>query len=154
MFVTMIESTPALRAAWLELHERLAEVARDELAAQAGVDPRTRADRRRPRAGRRWPRWLCESRVRHIQDGLRGAELRPAVDRDLERAGATAGDRAVVVQPARPGRAAPSSRRSTRRRAAEEARGQVMKALRQARAAWEEVRRERHQEIHRPGRRS
>jgi len=39
-FVAMVEGTPALRAAWLELHDRLAKVARDELAAQAGVDPR------------------------------------------------------------------------------------------------------------------
>lgn len=35
-----IESSPSLRAAWLDLNNRLVVVARDELAARAEVDPR------------------------------------------------------------------------------------------------------------------
>ncbi|MGH2886067.1 MAG: TetR/AcrR family transcriptional regulator, partial [Solirubrobacteraceae bacterium] len=40
LFISMVRTTPQLRAAWLELHDRLATVTREELAAQAGLDPR------------------------------------------------------------------------------------------------------------------
>ena len=53
MFVTMIETTAALRAAWLDLYDRLAEVVREELAIagrRRSAGPRGR--RRGPRAGR------------------------------------------------------------------------------------------------------
>ena len=141
MFRAMIDRTPALRAAMLELHGRLAEVARDELAAQAGVDPRDPE----PTAAGRALTGLIEvsmaSRTRHIEEGLRGEALHAVVISDLERA-------ARVLETglwsfnvlARGARAATSAREA--RRAADEARAQVVASLRQARAAWAQLRRE------------
>jgi AcrR family transcriptional regulator len=139
LFQGMIESTPALHAAWLGLNDRLARVATEELAAQAGVDPR---DPEPIAAGRALTGLIdvgMQSRVRHAQDGLRGNALRHAVADDVWRAtrlletglwsfNLPAGTRAKT-------QAAEAAR------AAEEARRQVVNALREARAAWEEVRR-------------
>ena len=78
--------TPALRAAWLEMHDRLAKVARDELAAQAGIDPRDPEPIAAARALAGLAEVALESRIRRIREGLRGEELRRAADDDLERA--------------------------------------------------------------------
>ncbi len=151
----MIERTPALHAAWLEEHDRLAHVATEELARQAGVDPRE------PEpiiAGRALVGLLdvgMRSRVRHTEQGLRGAELRAAVVDDVSRA-ARLLDTGLwafnlpASQRAR-GQAAEAAR------AAEEARRQVVVALREARAAWDQARsaaREAGEEVRRAGRRS
>jgi AcrR family transcriptional regulator len=140
LFLGMIDSTPALRAAWLELHDRLANVARDELAAQAGVDPRDPEPMAAGRALAGLAEVALESRVRRIHEGLRGEALRRAVDDDLDRA-------ARLLETGLGSFNLPRSQRAKQQaleaaRAAEDARTQVLKALRQARAAWEEVRRE------------
>ncbi len=139
-FGEMIDSTPALRAAWLEVHDRLARVARDELAAQAEVDPNDPEPMIAGRALAGLAEVAFESRNRHIQKGLRREALRDAVTTDLERA-------ARLLETglwsfnllARGARA--KSQALEAARAADEARAQVVKALRQARAAWTEVRR-------------
>jgi hypothetical protein len=141
-FGEMIDSTPALRAAWLEVHDRVAEVARDELAALAGVDP---SDPEPTIAGRALAGLLYvafESRNRHVGNGLRGGELEDAVAADLDRA-------ARLLETglwsfnllARGARA--KSQALEAAKAADEARAQVLKALRQARSAWRDLRRER-----------
>jgi AcrR family transcriptional regulator len=140
LFLGMIDSTPALRAAWLELHDRLANVARDELAAQAGVDPRDPEPMVAGRALAGLAEVALESRIRRIREGLRGAELSRAVDDDLQRA-------SRLLETGLWSFNLPRSRRAKQQaveaaRAAEDARTQVLKALRQARAAWAEVRRE------------
>jgi AcrR family transcriptional regulator len=140
LFLGMIDSTPALRAAWLEMHDRLANVARDELAAQAGIDPRDPEPIAAGRALAGLAEVALESRMRRIRDGLRGAELRRAADDDLERA-------ARLLETGLWSFSLPRSQRAKQQaveaaRAAEDARRQVLKALRQARAAWEELRRE------------
>jgi AcrR family transcriptional regulator len=140
LFLGMIDSTPALRAAWLELHDRLANVARDELAAQAGIDPRDPEPMVAGRALAGLAEVALESRIRRIREGLRGEELRHAVDDDLERA-------ARLLETGLWSFNVPRSQRAKQQaveaaRAAEDARAQVLKALRQARAAWAEVRRE------------
>jgi AcrR family transcriptional regulator len=140
LFLGMIDSTPALRAAWLELHDRLATVACDELAAQAGIDPRDPEPMAAGRALAGLAEVAMESRTRRIREGLRGDELRRAVDDDLERA-------ARLLETGLWSFNLPRSQRAKQQavdaaRAAEEARDQVIKALRQARAAWAEVRRE------------
>ena len=141
LFGEMIDSTPALRAAWLELHDRLAKVARDELAAQAGVDPRDPgADRRRPRAGRPGRGGVGLAHAPHPATGCAATALRGARGGRPGTGRAPAGDRTVVVQPAARRRAKTQAMEAAR--AAEEARAQVIKALRQARAAWDEVRSE------------
>ncbi|HWE10156.1 MAG TPA: TetR family transcriptional regulator [Solirubrobacteraceae bacterium] len=139
-FQDMLDRTPALRAAWLELHDRLAAVARDELAALAQVDPNAPEPMIAGRALAGLTEVSFESQIRHIREGLRGDELRRAVNDDLDRAarlletglwsfnllaaGATAKQQALQAA-----------------QAAEEARVQVLKALRQARAAWNKIRR-------------
>jgi AcrR family transcriptional regulator len=140
LFLGMIDSTPALRAAWLEMHDRLANVARDELAAQAGVDPRDPEPMAAGRALAGLAEVGLESRIRRIQEGLRGDELRDAVDGDLQRA-------ARLLETGLWSFSLPRSQRAKQQameaaRAAEDARTQVLKALRQARAAWAEVRHE------------
>ncbi|HEY2259990.1 MAG TPA: TetR family transcriptional regulator [Solirubrobacteraceae bacterium] len=138
-FAEMIFGTPALRAAWLELHDRLAKVARDELAAQAEVDPGDPEPIVAGRALAGLAELAFESRVRHLGDGLRGQALRDAVTVDLER-----GARLLETGLwsfnllARGTKAKKQAIEAAQ--AADEARAQVVKALRQARAAWTQVR--------------
>ena len=137
-FGEMIDSTPALRAAWLEVHDKLAVVARDELAALAQVDPASPEPAIAGRALAGLAQVGFESRNRHITEGLRGDALRDAVTNDVERAARVleAGLWSFNVL-ARGGRAKQQAIEAAR--AAEVARKQVLSALRQARAAWLEV---------------
>jgi AcrR family transcriptional regulator len=139
-FAAMIDSTPALRAAWLELHDRLAKVARDELAAQAGIDPEDPEPTIAGRALAGLAELVMDLNIRHIRHGLRGAALRAAVTGDLERAARLLETGLWSFNLARGARARNQAIEAAR--AAEEARTQVLKALREARAAWDEVRRE------------
>jgi AcrR family transcriptional regulator len=85
-FAAMVTQTPALHAHWLETQDRLARVAAEQLALQAGLDP---ADPGPAVAG-----WALaglvqvdmDSRVRHIHAGRRGAQLRDAIAGDVRRA--------------------------------------------------------------------
>lgn len=137
-FLAMIERTPALHAAWLEVNVRLATVASEELARQAGVDPR---DPEPLIAGRALVGLVdvgMQSRVRHIRDGVRGEALHDKVQDDVRRA-------ARLLETGLWAFNLPASRRARNQaleaaRAAEEARRQVVIALREARAAWDEAR--------------
>jgi AcrR family transcriptional regulator len=140
MFGAMIESTPSLRAAWLEMHDRLARVARDELAAQAGVDPRDPEPTAAGRALAGLAEVAMESRMRHITDGLRDAELSDAVTGDLDRAARLLETGLWSFNLPRNTRARSQALEAARD--AEEARAQVLTALRQARAAWDQVRKQ------------
>jgi AcrR family transcriptional regulator len=141
-FGEMIDSTPALRAAWLELHDRLAVVARDELAALAEVDPRDPEPMIAGRALAGLADVAFESRNRHIRNGLRGDALEDAVATDLDRAGRLLETGLWSFNLlARGARAKNQAVEAAK--AADEARAQVVKALRQARAAWRELRRDR-----------
>lgn len=151
-FVEMIEGTPSLHAAWLEVHERLARVVTEELAAQAGVDPHDPEPTIAGRALVGLTEISMQSRVRHTQAGLRGQELHEAVMRDVRRA-------ARLLDTGLWAFNLPASRRARTQaaeaaRAAEDARRQVVTALREARAAWDEARtaaREAGEEIRRAG---
>jgi AcrR family transcriptional regulator len=75
MFDALIKQTPALRAHWLEVLDRLANVAAEELALQAGIQP---TDPQLTIAGRALVGLVqvdMDSRVRHIRAGQRGARL-------------------------------------------------------------------------------
>jgi AcrR family transcriptional regulator len=141
-FGEMIDSAPALRAAWLEIHDRVAAVARDELAALADVDPSDPEPTIAGRALAGLASVAYDSRSRHVRDGLRGQALEDAVGADLDRA-------ARLLETglwsfnllARGARA--KSQALEAAKAADEARAQVLQALRQARSAWRELRRER-----------
>jgi AcrR family transcriptional regulator len=140
LFGAMLDSTPTLRAALLEMHDRLAKVARDELAAQAGVDPRDPEPTAAGRALAGLAEVAMDSRIRHISDGLRGAELRAAATDDLERAARLLETGLWSFSLPRGARARAQALEAAR--AAEEARTQVVRALKQARAAWDQVRAE------------
>ena len=140
LFSEMVASTPALRTAWLELQGRIVEVATLELAAHAEVDPRDPEPMVAARAIVGLQEVGYASRIRHIEAGLRGGELHEAVVADLERAArlldAGLWSFGVLTQGAR-------TRQQLRDAAAsaEEARVQVMDALKRARSAWQELRR-------------
>lgn len=140
-FREMIEGTPALRAAWLELHDRLATVAREELAALAEVDPNAPEPMVAGRALAGLAEVAFESQIRHITRGLRGDELRQAVNDDLDRAARLLETGLWSFNLLTRGASAKRQALDAAR-AADEARAQVVKTLKQARAAWNQVRRE------------
>ncbi|MBV9820294.1 MAG: TetR/AcrR family transcriptional regulator [Solirubrobacterales bacterium] len=139
MFVEMVENTPALRAAWLELHDRLSRAVRDELAVIAGVDPQDPEPTAAGRALAGLADVVGQSRVRHIREGKRGVALRDAVAYDLERGGrlleAGLWSFGLLARGARAKQQAQAAAA-----AAEETRAQVLAAMRQARNAWAQVR--------------
>ena len=140
-FAEMIASTPSLRAAWLDIHARLVAVTADELAASADIDPRDPEPMIAARAIVGLQDVFYEQLVRHVRDGLAGSELRDAVVSDLERAarlletglwsfkllakGASAGKQLLDAK-----------------QAAEQARHEVVKAMKDARTAWRRLARE------------
>jgi AcrR family transcriptional regulator len=140
-FAEMVDATPSLRAAWRDIQARLVEVAAEELAAWAGVDPREPEPIIAAQALVGLQSVVYDSRVRHAEAGLPGAELIAMVRADLDRAvrllEAGLGSFDLLSQ----------ERRSRRQlaeaaRAAEEARTQVIAAVKQARIVWNELRRE------------
>jgi len=140
-FAEMIAQTPSLRAAWLELHARLTAVAAEELAAWVGVDPREPEPNVAAHALVGLQAVMFDSRLRHVQGGLRGAALNAAVGEDLDRA-------ARLLEIGLGSFDLLSRGRRTREqlveaaRAAEAARAQVRAAIREARGAWDQLRRE------------
>jgi AcrR family transcriptional regulator len=139
LFAEMVAATPSLRAAWLDLQNRLVEVAAEELAALAEVDPRDPEPQIAARAIVALNDLAFDSRMRHIEQGLRARELHAAVLDDLERAArlldAGLWSFNVLTQGAR---TAKQVHEATL--AAAEAGRQVLDALGQARAAWRELR--------------
>jgi AcrR family transcriptional regulator len=139
LFAQMIATTSTLRAALRDLQSRLVEVATEELAAAADVDPRDPEPLIAARAIVALQELALSSRMRHVEDGLRGRELHAAVLEDLERAArlldAGLWSFNLLAQGAR-------TRTQLRdaAAAAEDARRQVLDALKRARAAWQEIR--------------
>jgi AcrR family transcriptional regulator len=139
LFARMIATTPALRAALRDIQSRLVEVATEELAAAADVDPRDPEPLIAARAIVALQELAFSSRMRHVEDGMRGRELHAAVVEDLERAArlldAGLWSFNLLAQGAR-------TRTQLREAAAaaEDARRQVLDALKRARAAWQELR--------------
>jgi len=138
LFSEMIAATPALRAARLDLQSRLVEVATEELARLAEIDPRDPEPMVAARAIVALMDLSFASRMRHIEAGLRGSELRRAVVEDLERAArlldAGLWSFNLLAQGQR-------TRQQLRDAAttAEAAGRQVQRALKQARSAWREL---------------
>jgi AcrR family transcriptional regulator len=148
VFAEMVASTPALRAAWLDLQGRLIDVATEELAARAELDPRDPEPMIAARAIVGLQEVGYASRIRHIEAGLRGGELGEAVRADLERAARMLDTGLwsfnLLTQGARTAKQLRDAAA-----AAEDARGEVVAALKQAGAAWREMRKREHQQIKR-----
>lgn len=140
-FLAMLASTPALRAAWLDLHRRFVTVAMEELASLVQVDPSAPEPMIAAHALVGLQDVALLARVRHSQAGLRGREWGDAVLSDVERAARLLDTGlwsfSLLAQGART-----HEQLHEAARAAEEARAQVVKALRQARTTWRELRRE------------
>lgn len=137
-FGEMVRSTPSLRAAWGEHRQRLAEAVTEILAADAGTDPRDPEPIVAGRALVSLVELFYEAQLRRIGEGLTAGELRAAVESDLDR-GARLLDTGLwslnlLAQGLR-------TREQVREAAtaADEARKQVVAALRQARSAWKSI---------------
>jgi AcrR family transcriptional regulator len=138
-FMELIDSTPALRAAWLEMYDRIVNVATEALAARAEVDPRDPEPMIAARALSGLGGVALAARVRYIEQGLRGVELRDAVLGDLERAARLLDTGLWSFNLLTHGRRTKQQVLDAAK-AAEDARAQVVKALREARAAWRQIR--------------
>jgi AcrR family transcriptional regulator len=139
MFAAMLDSTPSLRAAWLDLQNRVAVVAAEELARRADVDPESPEPVIAGRALAGLGQVAFDSRVRHIEAGLRGAALRIEVKSDVQRAARLLETGLWSFNLLAQGRRTQAQIQDAAK-TADEARKQVVAALRQARAAWRELR--------------
>jgi AcrR family transcriptional regulator len=137
-FSDLVQETPSLRAAWRDAADRMVEVAAEAMAARAGVSP----DDPEPQiaANAIVGLWRVQYRaMRQYSDGSRSpAEVADAVAADVRRAARLIDTGlwsfGIAVQG--------SSGREQIRLAAEaanEARKQVLAAIRQARVAWRMV---------------
>jgi AcrR family transcriptional regulator len=139
LFAEMVATTPALRAAWLELQDRLVDVVTTELARHAELDPREPEPSIAARAIVALFELSFQSRIRHVEAGLRGAALAEAVTADIERAARLLDTGLwsfnLLTQTPRN-----RSQLAEAAVAAEQARKQVMDALKQARTAWHDLR--------------
>ncbi|WP_349239749.1 TetR family transcriptional regulator [Patulibacter sp. SYSU D01012] len=139
-FVTLVDETPALRTAHRAMTSKLVDVAREALAERAGVDPRDPEPYVAAKAlVSLWDLQL-RSRERHLQDGTSLAELQDRVLEDTRRA-ARLLDTGLwsfnsMVQGART-----RDQFADAAAAANEARVQVLEALRQAKTAWMDAQR-------------
>ncbi len=139
LFSEMVAATPSLHAAWLELHARLVDVATHALAEHAEVDPRDPEPMIAARAVIGLLEVEYSSRIRHVEAGLRGSDLREAVDADLQRAARLLDTGLWSFGPLTQGARTRAQLREAAV-AAEDARKQVIDALKQARSAWQELR--------------
>lgn len=137
-FIALIESTPALRAAWLEMHDRIVTAAAEALATRAEVDPRDPEPLIAARALSGLGGVALGARVRYIEEGLRAHELRDAVLADLDRAARLLETGLWSFNLLTHGRRTKQQVLEAAQ-AADEARAQVLKALRQARTAWRQI---------------
>ena len=85
-FAAMVKQTPALHAHWLEIQDRLARVAAEQLALQAGTEPADPEPAVADWALAGLVQVDMDSRVRHIRAGRRGAQLADAVAGDVRQA--------------------------------------------------------------------
>jgi AcrR family transcriptional regulator len=148
LFMEMVSSTPSLRAAWLDLQRHLVEVANEELAARAELDPRDPEPMIAARALVGLQEVAFSSRIRHVEAGLRGNDLRETVLADIERAARLLGTGLWSFSLLTYGARSRQQQRDAAK-AAEDARGQVIDTLKQARSAWRELRRHEHHEVKR-----
>ncbi|MBV9424815.1 MAG: TetR family transcriptional regulator [Solirubrobacterales bacterium] len=141
LFAAMVASTPSLTAALIELRSRVAAIAAEELAARAEVDPRDPEPQAAGLALAGLGQIAFDARVRYIERGLRGAALRDAVNADIARAARLLETGLWSFDVLARGRRSRDQIKEAVK-AAEEARAQVLRALRQARSAWGELRRQ------------
>jgi AcrR family transcriptional regulator len=135
MFRAMIQSTPSLRAAWLEIHRRLVDVATEELSARVEVDPHDPEPMIAARALVGLQDVFFESIVHHVEGGVHGPELRELVEADIDRAARLLETGLWSFNLLAQGRRTRAQLRDAAI-AADRARAQGIDTIRHARAAW------------------
>jgi AcrR family transcriptional regulator len=141
-FNDLIESTPSLKAARADMIDRLAQVAAESMAARAGIDPSDPEPQIAADALTSLWRIFYRAIVKYSNDeDLSGDEIRDAVLNDVRRAARLLDTGlwsfATVVQGA-------SGREQFKAAsdASDEARKQVLAAMKQARTAWRAIKTE------------
>jgi AcrR family transcriptional regulator len=146
-FVDLIERTPALRTAQVDMMDRLAQIAAESMAARAGVDPEGPEPQIAANALVGLWRIFFRAMVKYSDEKSTPSEVRAAVLEEVERAARLIDTGlwsfGMAVQGA--------NGREQLRVAAEasnEARRQVVSAIREARTAWHQMKQEIHQQVH------
>jgi AcrR family transcriptional regulator len=138
-FGEMIRATPSLRAAWGEYRNRLVDSITEILAAEANLDPREPEPITAARAIVSLVEMLYDVTLRHIATGISSDEVQEAVNADLDRAARLLDTGLWSLHLAVEGRRT-KQQLIDAALAAENARQQVVAALRHARQAWRELR--------------
>jgi AcrR family transcriptional regulator len=140
-FGRMVRETPSLRAHWAEHRNQLVDAVTTLLAAEAGIDPREPEPIVAASALVSLVELLYDSMLRHIEAGLGAAEIRAAIDDDLDRAGRLLDTGLWSLHLIVEGRRTKQQLLDAAN-AAEHARKQVVGALREARLTWRRLREE------------
>jgi AcrR family transcriptional regulator len=138
-FAEMIRDTPALRAAWGEHRHRMVDMLTGILADEAHVDPRDPEPITAARALVSLLELVYDSQMRHIADGVSPNRLQQAIEQDLDRAARLLDTGLWSFNLMVEGRRTKDQLREAGL-AAEQARQLVMKALREAKQAFREIR--------------
>ncbi|MGH2843613.1 MAG: TetR/AcrR family transcriptional regulator [Solirubrobacteraceae bacterium] len=138
-FAEMIHKTPSLRAAWGEHRDQMVEALTAILADEAGVDPRDPEPLSAARALASLQELLYDSQMRQIADGIGADQLQARVEADLDRAARLLDTGLWSFYLTVEGRRSKDQLRDAGI-AAEQARQQVMGALREAKRAWRQLR--------------
>jgi AcrR family transcriptional regulator len=146
-FVDLIEQTPALRTAQVDMMDRLAQIAAESMAARAGVDPEDPEPQIAANALVGLWRIFFRAIVKYSGERSTPSQVRAAVLDEVERAARLIDTGlwsfGMAVQGA--------NGREQLRVAAEasnEARRQVVTAIKQARTAWLRMKQELHHQVH------
>ncbi|WP_051471053.1 TetR/AcrR family transcriptional regulator [Patulibacter minatonensis] len=139
-FMRLIQETPALQVARQRMAANLVEAVREALAESVGVDPRDPEPSVAAHALVALWEVQLSSRQRHIRAGTPPAALFDAVIDDTRRAARLLDTGLWSFNQVAQGASARSQLQAAAA-AANEARAQVFEALRQAKAAWSEIRR-------------
>jgi AcrR family transcriptional regulator len=146
-FIDLIEETPALRTAQADMIDRLTQVAAESMAARAAVDPDDPEPQIAANALMGLWRIYFRAVVKYADDTRKAAEVRDAVIKEVQRAARLIDTGlwsfAVVVQGAK-------SREQLliAAEASDEARRQVVLAIKQARSAWRQIKDDLHHQVH------
>jgi AcrR family transcriptional regulator len=138
-FSAMVRSTPALRAAWSEHRHRMVAALTQVLADELKVDDKTPEPLVAARALIGLVELLYDSRLRHASAGRSPVEVAALVNADIDRGARLLDTGLWSLQLMVEGRRSKDQIREAAA-LAEQARRQVLVAIRDAKRAWKEIR--------------
>ena len=139
-FGAMVRETPALRAAWGEHRHRIVQRLTEVIAADLGIDPGDPEPAVAARALVSLLELFYDSRLRHARAGLGARQLQKLVDADIDRGARLLDTGMWSLHLMVEGRRTKDQIRDAAI-VAEQARQQVLAALREAKRGWREIRR-------------